>query len=54
LLTHSLVIGHGGTADTRAPKLVQALQGKRIVQLAAGMGHTAALAGACDPRSGVW
>ncbi|KAF4687477.1 hypothetical protein FOZ60_003951 [Perkinsus olseni] len=36
-------LGHGDKADVGVPKLVEALKGKRIVDVAAGGGHTMAL-----------
>ena len=37
-------LGHGGEEDERVPRSVEALVGKRVVQMAAGAFHTAVLA----------
>ena len=36
-------LGHGDTNDQSSPQLVEALQGKAIVQMACGSGHTIVL-----------
>jgi alpha-tubulin suppressor-like RCC1 family protein len=40
-------LGHGDTQDRSSPALVEALQGKIIVQMACGSGHTIVLSSAC-------
>lgn len=40
-------LGHGDTQDRSSPALVEALQGKIIVQMACGSGHTIVLSSTC-------
>lgn len=40
-------LGHGDTQDRSSPALVEALQGKTIVQMACGSGHTIVLSSTC-------